>query len=218
MRLFTLNSLYEFMNTVKSGAAPVNDPRFRELLRVAIDLDFISGDSNYKVTERGLEFLNAVGNGDSETLHEIFVSSLEPYKRVYELMAKGVTKPSDIIKLTGYNAVIVDLALRLISEVEGVGKGPVVNEEFYSRFESVLPEKYRLLSRRRWSRYVPIQQLLNEIKSELYVPSRLMDRLFEEFVRRWRDKVVLTGAPGATKGSVEVFGKRYVYIMISLGD
>jgi hypothetical protein len=94
----------------------------------------------------------------------------------------------------------------------------VVNEEFYSRFESVLLEKYRLLSRRRWSRYVPIQQLLNEVKSELYVPSRLMGRFFEEFVRRWRDKVVLTGAPGATKGSVEVFGKRYVYIMISLGD
>jgi len=87
-------------------------------------------------------------------------------------------------------------------------------------FEKALLEKYRGLSRRRWSKYVQIRQLLDEVRGELYIPNRLVGKLLEEFVRRWRDRVVLTGAPGAGLGndSVEVFGKKYVYIMINMGD
>jgi len=218
MRPFTLNTLYGFVNTIRSGIAPVNDARFRELLRVAVDLGFIDG--NYTITGRGLEFLRAFENGDSESLHKLLMDGLEPYRRIYELLTKGVTKPGELVRLTGYNAVVVDLVLRLISEIESLSRDSIINESLYEVFEKALLEKYRGLSRRRWSKYVQIRQLLDEVRGELYIPNRLVGKLLEEFVRRWRDRVVLTGAPGAGLGndSVEVFGKKYVYMMINMGD
>ncbi|MGC8542363.1 MAG: hypothetical protein ACP5NQ_00370 [Vulcanisaeta sp.] len=219
MRPFTLTALQEFLAILRNGGVEYieHDRRLRELLSASLDLGFVQRlGSGYVITERGLAFLSAVANRDANTVHAILMESMEPYRRIYELISSGVTKPSDLALATGYNAVIIDVVLRLIGEVEGLGSGEV-NEGLYGRFEKVLIDKYRALSRRFWSKYVPISELLNEVRRESHIPPRLINKLLEEFVRRWGSKVVLVNAPSTGgKNFVELFGRRYAYILIEV--
>ena len=207
-----MRGIYEFMNLLRSGDSVGDDRRLRELLRESIELGFVNEvDGSYVITERGLRFMRAMEAGDAVAIHELLMEGLESYRRVYELVSRGVTKPSDLIRLTGYNAVVIDVVMRLIREVEALNPGSL-GGDLYARFEEVLLGKYRELSRRRWSRYVPIAELIREVRNELNIPSRVVNSLLEEFVRRMGSKVVLTGSPGG--GSVEINGKKVTYIMI----
>ena len=212
MRPFTLRGIYEFINLLRSGGSVDNDRRLRELLRESIELGFVNEvNGSYIITERGLRFMRAMEAGDAVAIHELLMESLENYRRVYELVSRGITKPSDLIRLTGYNAVVIDVVMRLIREVEALSPGSL-GSSLYARFEEVLLSRYRELSRRRWSKYVPITELIREVRNELNIPNRVVNSLLEEFVRKMGSKVVLTGSPGGSP--MEINGKRVTYIMI----
>ncbi|ADN49597.1 hypothetical protein [Vulcanisaeta distributa] len=216
MRPFTLRGIYEFLNLLRSGGSIGGDRRLREFLRASLDLGFVSEvNGTYVITERGSRFMSAMEVGDATTIHALLMDSLESYRRVYELVSRGVTKPSELIRLTGYNAVVIDIVMRLIREVEALSPGSPLSKDLYARFEEVLLSKYRELSRRRWSRYVPITELVREVRNELNIPNRVVNAFLEEFIRRMGSKVVLTGAPGkGGRGSMEINGRRFTYIMI----
>lgn len=213
MRPFTLRGIYELMNLLASGGSVGNDRRLRELLRESIELGLVLDENGkYTITEKGYRFLKAMEMKDAVTIHELFMESLESYKKVYELISRGVSRSSDIIKLTGYNAVVIDVVMRLIREVEALSPGSLQGSDLYSKFEEVLLSKYRELSRKRWSRYVPIAELIKEVRNELNIPTKVVNSLLEEFTRRMGSRVVLTGSPGGSP--VEINGKRVTYIMI----
>ena len=213
MRPFTLRGIYELMNLLASGGSVGNDRRLRELLRESIELGLVLDENGkYTITEKGYRFLKAMEMKDAVTIHELFMESLESYKKVYELISRGVTRSSDIIKLTGYNAVVIDVVMRLIREVEALSPGSLQGSDLYSKFEEVLLSKYRELSRKRWSRYVPIAELIKEVRNELNIPTKVVNSLLEEFTKRMGSRVVLTGSPGGSP--VEINGKRVTYIMI----
>lgn len=213
MRPFTLRGIYELMNLLASGGSVGNDRRLRELLRESIELGLVLDENGkYTITERGYRFLKAMEMKDAVTIHELFMESLESYKKVYELISRGVTRSSDIIKLTSYNAVVIDVVMRLIREVEALSPGSLQGSDLYSKFEEVLLSKYRELSKKRWSRYVPIAELIKEVRNELNIPTKVVNSLLEEFTKRMGSRVVLTGSPGGSP--VEINGKRVTYIMI----
>ena len=213
MRPFTLRGIYELMNLLASGGSVGNDRRLRELLRESIELGLVLDENGkYTITEKGYRFLKAMEMKDAVTIHELFMESLESYKKVYELISRGVTRSSDIIKLTGYNAVVIDVVMRLIREVEALSPGSLQGSDLYTKFEEVLLNKYRELSRKRWSRYVPIAELIKEVRNELNIPTKVVNSLLEEFTKRMGSRVVLTGSPGGSP--VEINGKRVTYIMI----
>ncbi len=210
MRPFTLKSLYEFLRYIGGGGSVGEDRRLRELWKVALNLGFIREDGN--ITERGLRFVSAYEKGDGGAIHELFMEALEPYRVVYGLVSKGVMQPSELVTLSGFNAVVVDVVLRLIREVEALGTS--MRGELWGLFEKVLFDKYRELARRRWSKYVTILDLLEEVKRELRFPRRVVEEMFREFVRRRKSDVVLTGSPVGDVAGFEIGGRRYVYIML----
>ena len=213
MRPFTLRSIYEFLNLINSGGTVGSDRRLKELLRESMELGFVAeSGGTYAITERGLKFMKAMESGDATTVHELLMESLESYRKVYELMSKGVTNSSELIKITGYNAVVIDVVTRLVREIEALSSNPQVKDSLYVRFEEVLLNKYKELSKRKWSRYVLITDLIKEVKKELSVPDRVLYSLLEEFVRRMGNRAVLTGSPGGSP--VEINGKKVTYIMI----
>ena len=210
MRPFTLKSLYEFLRYVGEGGSVGVDRRLRELWRVALNLGFIREDDG--ITERGLRFVSAYEKGDGGAIHELFMEALEPYRVVYGLVSKGVMQPSELVTLSGFNAVVVDVVLRLTREVEALGTS--MRGELWGLFEKVLFDKYRELARRRWSKYVTILDLLEEVKRELRFPRRVVEEMFREFVRRRKGDIVLTGSPAGNVAGFEIGGRRYVYIML----
>ena len=210
MRPFTLKSLYEFLRYIGGGGSVGEDRRLRELWRVALNLGFIREDGS--ITERGFRFVSAYEKGDGGAIHELFMEELEPYRVVYGLVSKGVMQPSELVTLSGFNAVVVDVVLRLIREVEALGTS--MRGEVWGLFEKVLFDKYRELTRRRWSKYVTILDLLEEVKRELRFPRRVVEEMFREFVRRRKGDVVLTGSPAGDVAGFEIGGRRYVYIML----
>lgn len=210
MRPFTLKSLYEFLRYISGGGSVGEDRRLRELWRVALNLGFIREDGS--ITERGFRFVSAYEKGDGGAIHELFMEALEPYRVVYGLVSKGVMQPSELVTLSGFNAVVVDVVLRLIREVEALGTS--MRGEVWGLFEKVLFDKYRELTRRRWSKYVTILDLLEEVKRELRFPRRVVEEMFREFVRRRKGDVVLTGSPAGDVAGFEIGGRRYVYIML----
>jgi len=210
VRPFTLKSLYEFLRYISGGGSVGEDRRLRELWRVALNLGFIREDGS--ITERGFRFVSAYEKGDGGAIHELFMEALEPYRVVYGLVSKGVMQPSELVTLSGFNAVVVDVVLRLIREVEALGTS--MRGEVWGLFEKVLFDKYRELTRRRWSKYVTILDLLEEVKRELRFPRRVVEEMFREFVRRRKGDVVLTGSPAGDVAGFEIGGRRYVYIML----
>jgi len=210
VRPFTLKSLYEFLRYIGGGGSVGEDRRLRELWRVALNLGFIREDGS--ITERGFRFVSAYEKGDGGAIHELFMEALEPYRVVYGLVSKGVMQPSELVTLSGFNAVVVDVVLRLIREVEALGTS--MRGEVWGLFEKVLFDKYRELTRRRWSKYVTILDLLEEVKRELRFPRRVVEEMFREFVRRRKGDVVLTGSPAGDVAGFEIGGRRYVYIML----
>lgn len=210
MRPFTLKTLGEVLNLVRLGGE-ATDRRLREVLKVARDIGLVVGSGNrFELTDRGRTFLEALEREDAFTIHNLLYESLEPYRRIYDLYRQNVSV-ADLMRASGYNAVVVDVVLRLIRELESLGG---VREEFFDKFVAAILERYKELRRRRWSRYVPIVDLLNEVKVELGVPMRVVYRMFEDFVAKWRDKIILTGSPSGK--SIELFGKKYVYVMIDV--
>jgi hypothetical protein len=210
MRPFTLKSLYEFLRYIGGGGSVGEDKRLRELWRAALNLGFIREDGS--VTERGLRFVSAYERGDGGSIHELFMEALEPYRVVYGLISRGVTQPSELVALSGFNAVVVDVVLRLTREVERLGMP--MRGELWGMFEKVLFDKYRELARRRWSKYVTILDLLEEVKRELRFPRRVVEEMFREFVARRKGDIVLTGSPAGEVAGFEIGGRRYVYIML----
>jgi hypothetical protein len=195
---------------IGGGGSVGEDRRLRELWRVALNLGFIREDGS--ITERGFRFVSAYEKGDGGAIHELFMEALEPYRVVYGLVSKGVMQPSELVTLSGFNAVVVDVVLRLIREVEALGTS--MRGEVWGLFEKVLFDKYRELTRRRWSKYVTILDLLEEVKRELRFPRRVVEEMFREFVRRRKGDVVLTGSPAGDVAGFEIGGRRYVYIML----
>ncbi|MFZ8858398.1 MAG: hypothetical protein ACO2O1_09220 [Candidatus Caldarchaeales archaeon] len=202
--------MYEFLRYIGGGGSVGEDRRLRELWRVALNLGFIREDGS--ITERGFRFVSAYEKGDGGAIHELFMEALEPYRVVYGLVSKGVMQPSELVTLSGFNAVVVDVVLRLIREVEALGTS--MRGEVWGLFEKVLFDKYRELTRRRWSKYVTILDLLEEVKRELRFPRRVVEEMFREFVRRRKGDVVLTGSPAGDVAGFEIGGRRYVYIML----
>jgi hypothetical protein len=202
--------LYEFLRYIGEGGSVGEDRRLRELWKVALNLGFIREDGS--ITERGLRFVSAYEKGNGGAIHELFMEALEPYRVVYGLVSKGVMQPSELVTLSGFNAVVVDVVLRLTREVEALGTS--MRGELWGLFEKVLFDKYRELARRRWSKYVIILDLLEEVKRELRFPRRVVEEMFREFVRRRKGDVVLTGSPAGDVAGFEIGGRRYVYVML----
>ena len=209
MRPFTLRSLYEFLRFIREGGSVGEDRRLKELWKVALSLGFIREDG--RLTERGAQFLSAYEEGDGATIHALFINSLEPYRILYELMSRGVVDSRKLIAKSGLNAVSIDVVLRLIKEVERLGA--TARGELWDLFEKTLVDKYKELARRRWSRYVAIADLLEEVKRELRFPRRVVEEMFREFVRRRGGDVTLTGSPAGDVAGFEIGGRRYVYVM-----
>ncbi len=209
MRPFTLKGLYEFLRYIQEGGLVGEDKRLRELWKVALDLGFIHEDG--KLAERGVRFLSAYERGDGATIHALFMESLEPYRVVYGLMSKGVVDSRELISRSGLNAVVLDVVLRLIKEVERLGID--ARGEVWEVFEKTVLDKYRELARRRWSKYVAIVDLLEEVRRDLRFPRRVVYDMFREYVARRRNDVVLTGSPAGDVAGFEIGGRRYVYVM-----
>lgn len=210
MRPFTLKSLYEFLRYISGGGSVDEDRRLRELWKAALNLGFIREDGS--ITERGFKFISAYEKGDGGIIHKLFMESLEPYRVIYGLVSRGVRQPSELMTLSGFNAVVVDVVLRLIREVEALGMS--LHGELWGLFEKVLFDKYKELVKRRWSKYVTILDLLEEVKRELRFPRRVVEEMFREFVKRRKGDVVLTGSPTSNVAGFEIGGRRYVYIML----
>ncbi len=210
MRPFILKSLYEFLRYIGGGGSVDEDRRLKELWKVALNLGFIREDGT--ITERGFKFISAYEKGDGGTIHKLFMESLEPYRVIYGLVSRGVRQPSELMTLSGFNAVVVDVVLRLIREVEALGMS--LHGELWGLFEKTLFDKYKELVKRRWSKYVAILDLLEEVKRELRFPRRVVEEMFREFVKRRKGDVVLTGSPAGNVAGFEIGGRRYVYIML----
>ncbi len=221
LRPVTLKTLASLLHDIRRSNVDVSSRRIKELIRFLYKLKLIKIDGRFpKLTSLGEKFIAAYQQGDSITLHEIFLS-IKEYKDVYEAYINGHTGIQDIARVTGLNAVVIDVVLRLISEIESISLENVVNKEFYQNFVKILVRNYIKLTKKNRSRYVELVKLRSETKKSMFITNSMFKKLLELFIRENKDKVILSGAPltkATNINTIELFGKRFAYIMIDIKE
>ena len=200
--------------------------RIKELTSFAKQLGLIKQTNSgfIEITPLGKKFLTAFKRGSSEEIHSIFMSKLNGYKTIYELYTLGITNSKRIHEITNLNAVEMDILIRLIQEVENL-KAKNENDERLlldrNSLFKVIIATYSKLSNSNRSKYVAISEIKNMLIKRNHLSEHLFNKVLEDFVKTFRECVILSQAPSNTLKNRESFticGRRYSYIMIHLDN
>ena len=213
MRPITLRRITKLLSNIGSGKYDMSGNE--ELHDFAKRIGLIN---EFGLTRDGEELLELIKEGRVNELHRFFSKKIVEYKIIYDLYTKGLVSPALLSKESGLNLLVVDVVVRLITEIEQLSStSSVLLDNLFDPFKQEFEKTYWKLVRRYRSRYIPLYELIHELRREFPVPSAMLSKLLLLLKHRCKGRVNFVQAPlrkSTSAKGILIGNKRYSFVIL----